>query len=149
MLTLATIPVEAYTPSPDKPWRGIWVGDYAGHGYEFVAVLQPDEPIDLPLPAAQRLGLVDEDVQASSDDKGSSPTKAARQQLVGVKLTGDVNVPRGEYSFIVPDISEKATLRYSDEVIFKGARVVPGVGHIAGRGFQSSMYTVVCVFTGC
>lgn len=26
--TYATLPREAYTPSPQKPWQGIWAGDY-------------------------------------------------------------------------------------------------------------------------
>jgi hypothetical protein len=140
MLTLATIPTEAYTPTPEKPWKGIWVGDYAGHGYEFLAFLQPDEPIDLPPLAAQRLEFMDADQRSISveDDDSLSYHK---NQLVGVKLTGDVNVPRGEYSFIMPDITDRGTIRYADETMFKGARVVGGVGHIAGRGFERRMCT--------
>jgi hypothetical protein len=46
--TFATLPPDCYTPTKQKPWRGIWVGDYSGHGCEFLAVLQPDEPQPLP-----------------------------------------------------------------------------------------------------
>ena len=139
MLTLATIPTEAYTPTPEKPWKGIWVGDY-GHGHEFLAFLQPVEPIDLPPLAAQRLEFMDLDRRSVSVEDGDS-LNSEQNQLIGVKLTGDVNVPRGEYSFIVPDISDGGTIRYADEAVFKGARVVGGVGHIAGEGFHSSMCT--------
>jgi hypothetical protein len=46
--TYATLPEECYTPTPQKPWQGIWCGDYAGHGCEFLVVTQPDEPRPLP-----------------------------------------------------------------------------------------------------
>jgi hypothetical protein len=46
--TYATLPPESYTPTKAKPWRGIWCGDYSGHGCEFLAVLQPDKPQKLP-----------------------------------------------------------------------------------------------------
>lgn len=55
--TFATIDREAYTPTKKKPWRGIWVGDYSGHGCEFLAILQPEEgEVKRPLPdSAARL----------------------------------------------------------------------------------------------
>jgi hypothetical protein len=46
--TYATLPPHCYTPTKQKPWRGIWVGDYSGHGCEFLVVLQPDELQVLP-----------------------------------------------------------------------------------------------------
>ena len=51
-------------------------------------------------------------------------------------MTGDINIPRGEYTFIAPDLSDKALVRTATEDIFKGARVVRSAGHIAGRGFM-------------
>lgn len=57
-------------------------------------------------------------------------------RIEAIKLTGDPNIPRGEYTFIAPDIGHGGFLRVADEEIFKGARVVRSAGHIAGRGFQ-------------
>lgn len=57
-------------------------------------------------------------------------------RLEAIKLTGDPNVPRGEYTFIAPDIGHGGFMRVCDEEIFKGARVVRSAGHIAGRGFR-------------
>lgn len=56
--------------------------------------------------------------------------------LTGIKLTGDPNIPRGEYTFIAPDIGEEGLLRVAQEEIFRGARVVRSLGHIAARGFR-------------
>lgn len=44
----ATLPAEVYTPTAKKPWRGIYCGDYMGHGSEFIVVMQPNDPDPLP-----------------------------------------------------------------------------------------------------
>lgn len=193
--TWGTLPAECYTPTLDKPWQGIWCGDYAGHGCEFLVVMQPDNPKPLPeraewaLRVAEREGsvssgdswstaptaqdewdgawsdqnitedpdLVDgqednnmEDSVATlhaspvnspsliaeneHDDDGSEPIYRGR--LEAVKLTGDPNIPRGEYTFIVPDIGPSGLIRVADEDLFKGARIVKSVGHIAARGYR-------------
>jgi len=36
IITYSTLDPVLYTPTPTKPWRGIWVGDYSGHGCEFL-----------------------------------------------------------------------------------------------------------------
>lgn len=48
--TFGTISPEAYTPTEQKPWQGIWVGDYSGHDCEFLLITQPDAADALPLP---------------------------------------------------------------------------------------------------
>ncbi|KIW07163.1 uncharacterized protein PV09_02032 [Verruconis gallopava] len=197
--TFATLPPESYTPTKKKPWRGIWCGDYSGHGCEFLLVLQPEEPVELPdgveaalrrrqssdstesedswqsamsTPVAaptnqqevsaatfnyehlfehtQDLNLINELTSNISAEYGRTPriTKSDDSenetsyegQLMAVKLTGDPNVPRGEYTFIAPDISDAGLLRVANEEIFKGARVVKSVGHIAARDFRDDMY---------
>lgn len=62
-----------------------------------------------------------------------------RGRIEAVKLTGDPNIPRGEYTFIAPDISRDGLLRVAQEEIFKGARVVWCAGHIAAGGFREGM----------
>ena len=48
--TFSTLPPECYTPTKEKPYQGIWVGDYSGHGFEFLLLTQktPDESRDIP-----------------------------------------------------------------------------------------------------
>jgi hypothetical protein len=190
--TYATLPPEAYTPTKVKPWRGIWCGDYSGHGCEFLAVLQPDEDEDLPEGVGQAMhgrrsrsgsaeswqtavtsihseGLSegeetppattsspppdsitpsrhmqqpasdDEQAVDDDDDDDDDDLKIYKGQLLAVKLTGDPNVPRGQYTFRAPDISPNGTIRIADEEMFKGARIVHSVGHIAGRGYREGM----------
>ncbi|CBX94687.1 similar to F-box domain protein [Plenodomus lingam JN3] len=198
--TFATLPPSVYTPTAQKPWQGIWCGDYAGHGCEFLVVMQPDDPHPLPeraewaLRARERDGSVssgeswstaptdadtdadsaysDQDPEledgeqsasdledsvmtlhgdlqrASSTGAGPVDSSAAGQEdesiyrgrIEAVKLTGDPNIPRGEYTFIAPDIGPAGLLRVAREDIFKGARIVKSVGHIAARGFRDDNY---------
>lgn len=180
--TFATLPEHSYTPTPQKPWQGIWCGDYAGHGCEFLVITQPDDPKPLPeraewaLRSREREGSVssagswstaptdaafsdDEDIETADDLEDSvatlqeafnermstspvPPTVPNEDETVysgrieAVKLTGDPNIPRGEYTFIAPDIGPNGLLRVATEDIFKGARIVKSVGHIAARGFR-------------
>ena len=48
--TFGTLPAECYTPDTQKPWQGIWVGDYSAHGCEFLVVIQktPEEAKSAP-----------------------------------------------------------------------------------------------------
>jgi hypothetical protein len=205
--TFATLPEECYTPTPRKPWQGIWCGDYAGHGCEFLLITQPDQPRALPeraewaMRARERGGSVssagswstaptdadsssssenedDEYMFATADDledsvatlqgadiaaeydmfsssagpsspgghRCTSPDAQEQQdedpyhgRIEAIKLTGDPNIPRGEYTFIAPDIGPNGLIRVATEDMFKGARIVKGVGHIAARGFREGM----------
>lgn len=49
--TFATLPKSMYTPTPDKPWQGLWCGDYSGHGIEWLIITQPDKKNERPLPS--------------------------------------------------------------------------------------------------
>lgn len=186
--TYATLPPEAYTPTKLKPWKGIWCGDYSGHGCEFLAILQPDHDRELPEGAEEAIQArrdfgeptswavdsdsdvteVEENPAAESQLPGQinswpdSETTVApvttqddievleaderdedeiyQGQILAVKLTGDPNIPRGEYTFIAPDIGRDGTVRIADEEMFKGARIVRSVGHIAARGYREGTF---------
>lgn len=187
--TFATLDEDVYTPTPQKPWRGIWCGDYAGHGCEFLVVMQPDNPAPLPKGAQRAIANARRNLSVSSTDSFASshshlasvtesnilppqtqstsswpPTASStdgaqsqRQDSVtgvkddddssvysgrieAVKLTGDPNIPRGEYTFIAPDIGPEGFIRVAEEKIFRGARVVRSVGHIAARGFRDDEF---------
>ena len=191
--TFATLPESCYTPTPRKPWQGIWCGDYAGHGCEFLLITQPDEPKPLPqraewaMRSREREGSVssagswstaptDADTSSSSEDEmfetaddledsvatlqgadidddysmvdpketteeiaTDDEDSVYRGRIEAIKLTGDPNIPRGEYTFIAPDIGPNGLIRVATEEMFKGARIVKSVGHIAARGFREGM----------
>lgn len=186
--TFATLPRECWTPTKEKPWRGIWVGDYNAHGCEFLVVLQPDEeevherPLpemsgrlagglmddrvaaseqDQPLRTANGAGLSDDEFDQADDSANTASAGAGagaesfsvkespsqntsscphHGRIEAIKLTGDINVPRGEYTFFAPDISDAGLVRIAQEELFKGARVVRSMGHIAERGFGEDTY---------
>ena len=173
VMTFSTIPEEYYTPTKQKPWQGIWVGDYAVHGCEFLITLQREVgPNPPPLTAATRSSRSSffslESNEQDSDGSGNSafndppPGVAAVEdeggstlqdddlepieppedgscwgRLEAIKLTGDPKVPRGEYTWIAEDIGPKGLIRVADEQMFKGARIVRSIGHVAERNFQN------------
>ncbi|UNI24833.1 hypothetical protein JDV02_010549 [Purpureocillium takamizusanense] len=137
IITYSTLDPVLYTPTPTKPWRGIWVGDYSGHGCEFLLINQPDDP-----PATDaELGLVrDDDETDESWEKRRTEARMYRGRFEAIKLTGDPNVPRGEYTFVADDLGPKGFVGVAADEPFVGARVVHSQGHIAGTGFVRDKY---------
>ncbi|KAF4630679.1 hypothetical protein G7Y89_g7457 [Cudoniella acicularis] len=134
--TYATLDPKVYTPTEEKPYRGIWVGDYSGHGCEFLLMNQPDD--DEPFDEASVVQREDETVEEWQARKREE--RIYRGSLEAIKLTGDPNVPRGEYTFIADDISLTGFVRTATEQRFKGARIVRSRGHIATRMFRNDKY---------
>lgn len=132
IITYSTLDPVLYTPTPTKPWRGIWVGDYSGHGCEFLLIHQPD---DEPVNDAE-LGLVrDEQETDAAWQRRKLDARIHRGRLEAIKLTGDPNVPRGEYTFVADDLGPGGYVGMATDAPFVGARVVRSKGHVAATGF--------------
>ena len=208
VMTFSTLPEDLYTPTKEKPYQGLWVGDYSGHGCEFLLVLQKQvasrttmsrrpsidglpggmslaqmqeetleerdagirlivddlatpatpEEIQFPSEAGPSTGdpeRMDEPESSytgiSSSTKPSCDTDVRDQseqnlddgssgRLEAIKLTGDINVPRGQYTWIAEDIGPDGLIRIGKEQMFAGARIVKSWGRIAGRGFKHDRY---------
>lgn len=188
--TYAALPEECYMPTKDKPWQGLWCGDYSGHGCEFLVILQLDAEDEKPLPSGveeldwwfrlprrrrssdisshESHWELDEQTQQTLEaDRPLTEEEQAQEQVMrdmaehqllisgdnhhrevtdvkdpptgrleAIKLTGDPNIPRAEYTWIAPDIGTGGLVRIADEELFRGARVVRSAGHIAQRGFR-------------
>lgn len=135
MSTYSTLDPSLYTPTKEKPYQGIWVGDYSAHGCEFLLFLQHDK---------------EGDENSARDPRNEDIVQ--RGSLKAVKLTGDPNVPRGEYSFMSDDIGPGGTIRIATESLFEGARVVRSSGHVAGLGFRDDTFItsqLILVSTDC
>jgi hypothetical protein len=131
--TYSTLDPAQYTPTPTRPFRGIFVGDYGGHGCEVVWINQPDD--DAPLNVEREEGESDEDYAARQ-----LTAAVYRGRLEAIKLTGDANVPRGEHTFVVDDLGEAGFVREETKDPFAGARVVKSRAHIANNGFQDGEF---------
>ncbi|KAI1502539.1 F-box domain-containing protein [Biscogniauxia marginata] len=135
-VTYSTLDPSLYTPTPEKPWRGIWVGDYSGHGCEFLLMNQPDtHDGDEEEPLARFGSETEEQFQARFQNE-----RVYRGRLEAIKLTGDPNVARGEYTFVADDLGGDGFVGIAEDPPFQGARVVKSKGHVAGTGFIDDKY---------
>ncbi|KAI0003475.1 F-box domain-containing protein [Xylariaceae sp. FL0662B] len=136
VVTYSTLDPIVYTPTAEKPWRGVWVGDYSGHGCEFLLINQPDiEGEEDEAPLARFEHETDAEFQ-----RRFLKERVYRGRLEAIKLTGDANVPRGEYTFVANDLGEDGFVGVAQEPPFQGARVVKSRGHIATTGFVNDKY---------
>jgi hypothetical protein len=144
--TYSTLDPHLYTPTSDKPYRGIWVGDYAGHGCEFLLIHQPGD--EVPFDESSVIQRDDESMDEFLIRKREE--RIYRGRIEAIKLTGDPNVPRGEYTFIADDIGKDGFVRVAHEAKFKGARIVKSKGHVAERLFRNgtSTYLIVLISQG-
>lgn len=131
-VTFSTLDPVLYTPTTDKPYQGIWVGDYSTHGCEFLLVLQKETTV--PAPGDEN----ESQITDAQDEVEHDNQEVIGQQgpLQAVKLTGDHNVPRGQLSFAAQDIGSKGLVGVGTEEPFVGARIVRCRGHVAGLGFR-------------
>lgn len=131
--TYATLDESLYTPTEEKPYQGIWVGDYSAHGCEFLLFYQcvPEGPAE---------------TQSPEQPKDGAERVVPRGSLKAVKLTGDPNVPRGELSFWADDIGPDGLLRVETEEPFKNARIVKSWGQVAGLGYRDGMLSSLLTY---
>lgn len=61
-------------------------------------------------------------------------------RLEVIKLTGDPNVPRGEYSFIIDDLTPSTAIRICDEDEWPGGRIHMARGQIADQEFKNNTF---------
>ena len=154
VLTFSTLSSDCYTPSAKKPYQGIWVGDYASHGCEFLLLTQksPEETQqqDLVVPRSSSTYLYGEYDHDTVVDDFNDQTKTIEAEdppgcsgrLEAIKLTGDPHVPRGEHTWIAEDIGKAGLIRIADERNFRGARIVKSWSHIAASGFREGEIVV-------
>ncbi|KAI0389608.1 hypothetical protein F5Y17DRAFT_112848 [Xylariaceae sp. FL0594] len=136
LATYSTLDPALYTPTEEKPWRGIWVGDYNVHGCEFLLLHQPElaeERDEEPL-------VRQENESEQEYRERFMAERVYRGRLEAIKLTGDPNVPRGEFTFVVEDLGPKGLARIGQQPPFQGARMVKSQGHVAGIGFAHDKY---------
>ncbi|RSM12790.1 hypothetical protein CDV31_006138 [Fusarium ambrosium] len=140
LITYSTLDPKLYTPTPLKPWRGIYAGDYSTHGCEFLLVHQPDDDDD-ELLTDESLGIVRLEIESDQEwEKRKAVARTHRGRLEAIKLTGDPNVPRGELSFYADDLGPGGFVEEATDPHFRGARIVSSRGHISNTGFTSSRW---------
>ncbi|KAF7949376.1 uncharacterized protein EAE97_002885 [Botrytis byssoidea] len=133
--TYSTLDFELYTPTEDKPYRGIFVGDYSGHGCEYLLLDQRDGTQKQDEPNISKLRGESHEAWEARKRQARTPTGS----LCAIKLTGDPNIPRGEITWVADDISDKGLVRYGEKD-WPGARIVRSRGQIANQGYKNPKY---------
>ncbi|KAF3918240.1 hypothetical protein ABW21_db0200381 [Orbilia brochopaga] len=72
-------------------------------------------------------------------------TTGTQKRLEVIKLTGDPNIPRGEYTWIVDDLSQPLRTADENEHEWPGAKVYLARGHIAEHEFQNDQFVDIQV----
>lgn len=157
MTTYATLDAKLYTPTTQKPYQGIWVGDSVDHGCEFLLFLQrerdrrqtrdqrsarpargavPESAAEGPSRDVSLQGVT---ATGAEGDQRSNELAIEQGSLEGIKLTGDLFVPRGEISFIA-EVGPKGVIRVADEEPFRGVRVVRCKSQVVSRNPRDSRF---------
>lgn len=120
-----------------KFWRGIWVGDFSGYGFEFLFIYQLDELLVMDF----ELDFVRLDDEMDEVwEKRCLEVCVFCGCLEVIKLMGDLNVFCGEYIFVVDDFGFGGYVGFVYDVLlmgddFKGICVVCSKGYVVLIGF--------------
>ncbi|KAK2878183.1 hypothetical protein FQN49_001064 [Arthroderma sp. PD_2] len=98
--TFASFNREVYTPTPDFPYRGLWVGNFSEIGPEFILFTQFHAP------------YMDGEIERVASS------------LFGIKLTREHGMSGSEVAFATHDTSSHGELRIAHENEISGTRVV-------------------------
>ncbi|KAG7294018.1 hypothetical protein NEMBOFW57_004079 [Staphylotrichum longicolle] len=138
--TYATLDPALYTPTPSRPFRA------SGSPLRRARLRVP---LGAPARRQRRRGGGVRRGHGGPAPRGRVGRGARRPQarrgvyrgrLEAVKLTGDVNVPRGEYSFVADDLGAAGLVGVGEHAPFEGVRMVRCRGHIAENGFRNDSY---------
>ena len=99
---------------------------------------RPDDIYDTTDAQNRALDKALEPVTKPAEDPAHSELPSGR--IEAIKLTGDINVPRGECTWFADDISDGGLIRVADEEKFRGARIVKSMGQVAAENFMHSRY---------
>lgn len=143
-MSFSTIERVLWTPTERHPWRGIWAGNYGQHGCEFLLFHQPgnDLPDALQPPHEREQPLTAQWERDSVWEWRRREPATHCSELIAVKLTGDPNVPRGECSFYVPDLTNVKMVPGNTPLGEEGEKVraVESRGHVAGHGYREDSW---------
>ncbi|KAA8577129.1 hypothetical protein EYC84_007130 [Monilinia fructicola] len=134
--TWSTIDPKFYTPTEYSPYKGIFIGDYSGHGTEFLLIDHRDGPYKYDQSNTLERK---EDESVEGWEARKKHARIYQGSLRAVKLTGDPNVPRGELTWIADDIGERGFVRFGEKN-WPGARIVRSLGQIANVGYENPKY---------
>ena len=89
-------------------------------------------------PTAGAAAAPSEDATAETTDTAASTGPSGR--IEAIKLTGDINVPRGECTWFADEIGDEGLVRIASEQPFAGARIVRCMAQVADQGFRAPRY---------
>ncbi|KAF3909192.1 hypothetical protein ABW20_dc0101483 [Dactylellina cionopaga] len=134
--TFSELDEELWTPTREYPYRGIWIGMY-----NLPVSTKPEKSPFSNMPISGNYTPHSPEFLLFHQPT----TTSSQKRLEVIKLTGDPNVPRGEYTWIIDDLSQPTRTADEEEVEWPGAKIYKARGHIADDEFRDDRYIDVQV----